>query len=75
MPYTNWLKKKGWNFSLIQLLNELCIPEKNAFGIVVNDENIYADVLVSNADIYFTYKNLLSHGNKAKKGFKTGAKQ
>ena len=30
-------------------------------GVVVNDENKLADVVVSNVDAYFTYKNLLGN--------------
>ncbi len=36
-------------------------------GVVVNNENILADVVVSNVDIYFTYKNLLQNILHAKK--------
>ena len=39
-------------------------------GVVVNDENIFAEVVVSNADVYFTYKNLLRDNIKAKKVLK-----
>ncbi len=38
-----------------------------ALGVVVNNENIMADVVVSNSDIYFTYKHLLNHDHKAKR--------
>lgn len=34
-------------------------------GVVVNNENIPADLVVSNADAYFTYKNLLADNRRA----------
>jgi phytoene desaturase len=36
-------------------------------GVVVNGENYYADCIVSNCDVYFTYKNLLNDKNAAAK--------
>lgn len=36
-------------------------------GVVVNDENMLADTVVSNGDVYFTYKNLLDNASQAKK--------
>jgi phytoene desaturase len=62
--------KKGVEFFFDTPVSRIVHTENNAFGVVVNDENIYADVLVSNADIYFTYKNLLNHTSKAKKVLK-----
>ena len=38
--------------------------------MVVNNEKIDADIVVSNADVYFTYKNLLTIIHKAKKVLK-----
>ncbi len=36
-------------------------------GVVANNENHYANVVVSNLDVYFTYKQLLNDGRKSKK--------
>lgn len=58
-------QKKGVEFFFNTPVKRIVHTENNAFGVVVNDENIYANVLVSNADVYFTYKNLLNHSSKA----------
>jgi len=34
--------------------------ENEVKGIVVNDENLFADIVVSNVDVYFTYLKLLN---------------
>ena len=39
-------------------------------GVVVNNSNISANVVVSNADVFFTYKNLLNNAYKAAKVLK-----
>lgn len=38
-----------------------------AAGVVVGDKNVYADIVVSNMDVYFTYQYLLGDEQKAKK--------
>lgn len=58
-------QKKGVQFYFNTPVQRIIHTESRAKGIVVNDENIYSDIVVSNADIYFTYKNLLNHSNKA----------
>ncbi len=62
--------KKGVQFHFDAAVQKIICPDNIATGIVVNDENIMADVVVSNSDIYFTYKNLLSNNIKAKKVLK-----
>jgi phytoene desaturase len=62
--------KKGVTFSFDTPVERIVHSENHALGVVVNHENIYADVVVSNADIYFTYKNLLNHSSKANKVLK-----
>ncbi len=39
-------------------------------GVVVNNENIEADIVVSNADVYFTYQQLLGDSYQSKKVLK-----
>ena len=63
-------KKKGVHFDFNQAVQQIIQHEGVVKGVVVNDENILADVVVSNADVYFTYKNLLADQNKAKKVLK-----
>lgn len=45
---------------------EKIITENNkATGLFVNGQALYADIIVSNTDIYFTYKQLLNDTHKA----------
>ena len=62
--------KKGVKFRFDVEVQKIICPDNVAIGIVVNNENIMADVVVSNSDVYFTYKNLLSNNIKAKKVLK-----
>ena len=59
--------KKGVKFHFGANVQNVICPAKTAKGIVVNNQNIYADVVVSNSDMYFTYKNLLNNESKANK--------
>ena len=59
--------KKGVQFHFNANVQSIICPENHAKGIVVNNENKYADVVVSNSDVYFTYKNLLNNEGKANK--------
>ena len=58
--------KKGVQFHFDVAVQKIICPDNIVTGIVVNNENIMADVVVSNSDVYFTYKNLLSNNIKAK---------
>ncbi len=58
-------QKKGVQFYFNTPVQRIIHTDKSTYGIVVKDENLYADIVVSNADIYFTYKNLLNNSNKA----------
>jgi phytoene desaturase len=62
--------KKGVQFYFNSPVQRIIHSENKAHGVVVNDENIYSDILVSNGDIYFTYKNLLNHTHKANRVLK-----
>ncbi len=59
--------KKGVNFYFNTPVQSIIENENKVMGIVANDENIFADVVVSNADVYFTYKHLLHNEHKATK--------
>jgi phytoene desaturase len=63
-------QKKGVQFYFNSPVQSIIHSEHQAYGVVVKDENLYADILVSNADIYFTYKNLLNHIFKANRVLK-----
>lgn len=57
--------KKGAQFHFNQPVDHIIHTEGTAKGVVVNNENIYADVVVSNADMYFTWKKLINRADKA----------
>ncbi len=59
--------KKGVQFNFNAPVQKIITNEGEVKGVVVNDENIYADIVVSNMDIYFTYKCLLNDEQKANK--------
>lgn len=59
--------KKGVQFHFDTPVQRIIHTEGIAKGVVVNEENFYADVVVSNADIYFTWKKLISRVDKAEK--------
>ncbi|MBK0383746.1 phytoene desaturase [Pedobacter sp. SD-b] len=49
----------GVKFYYNKRVDEIIIDEKKVKGIKIGDEKILADVVVSNMDVYFTYKRLL----------------
>lgn len=57
--------KKGVQFYFNANVQNIICPDNTAKGIVVNNKNVYADVVVSNSDVYYTYKNLLNNESKA----------
>lgn len=60
-------KNKGVKFNLDAPVQRIIHHEGMVKGVVVNNENVLADLVVSNSDVYFTYKNLLQNEIKAKK--------
>ena len=60
-------KKKGVEFHFGKPVQRIIHHEGKVKGIVVNDENVRADIVVSNGDIYFTYKNLLQNNHRVSK--------
>ena len=58
--------KKGVNFYFNQKVNKIVHENKIIKGIVTGDKKVDADILVSNGDVYYTYKNLLNHSSKSK---------
>ena len=59
--------KKGVKFEFNQTVEEIVIEKRNVVGIIVHESFIAADFVVSNGDVYFTYKNLLKNTNAANK--------
>lgn len=60
-------KNKGVQFHFDSPVQRIIHHEGKVRGIVVNQENILADIVVSNSDVYFTYENLLLKPARAKK--------
>ena len=63
-------KKLGVQFYFNQPVQRIIEHDGVVKGVVVKNVNILADVVVSNADVYFTYKNLLADTVKATKVLK-----
>jgi phytoene desaturase len=62
--------KKGVQFVFDTGVQRIIEHAGVARGIVVNEANIMADIVVSNCDAYFTYKNLLAKNEMAAKVLK-----
>jgi phytoene desaturase len=58
---------KGVEFYFNTAVQKIIYHEGSTRGIVANNKNIAADIVVSNIDVYFTYKQLLKDDDKAKK--------
>jgi phytoene desaturase len=63
----NLAVKKGVSFHFNSAVDRIMHHEGKVMGVVAEGKNIFADTVISNADIYFTYKSLLAHEPKAKK--------
>jgi len=61
---------KGVQFYFNTPVQRIIHHENAVRGVVVRGENIFADVVVSNVDVFFTYKNLLNNLHKAEKVLK-----
>ena len=59
--------KKGVRFFFNSPVQRIIQHKAVAKGVVVSNENIMAEVVISNVDVYFTYKNLLGNYSQAKK--------
>ncbi|NCU02750.1 MAG: phytoene desaturase [Chitinophagaceae bacterium] len=60
-------EKKGVRFHFNMPVQRIIHHAGTAKGIVVNNENVFADVVVSNADVYFTYQQLLNDAQQTRK--------
>lgn len=60
-------EKKGVEFHFNSPVERIIQHDGRAIGVVVNGENILSDIVVSNQDVYFSYKNLVRQEAKAKK--------
>ncbi len=59
--------KKGVKFHFNTAVERIIYGGNSVQGVVVEDNNIFADIVVSNADIYYTYRDLLCDKNTASK--------
>ncbi len=59
--------RKGVKFHFDAPVQRIIRAEQKVTGVVVNNKNIFADVVVSNMDVYFTYKHLLQDVDAAAK--------
>jgi len=58
--------KKGVQFHFNHSVEKIVHEEGTAKGIFTNGELVSADLIVSNGDVYYTYKNLLQNPSKIK---------
>jgi len=58
-------QKKGVVFNFNTPVERIIHPEGRVEGVVVNRKNKTADMVVSNADVYFTYRDLLNQQPRA----------
>ena len=62
--------KKGVKFHFDSPVQRIIHDNGNVSGVEVNEQIYSAKIIVSNADVYFTYKNLLANPLMAKKVLK-----
>ncbi len=62
--------KKGVKFHFDSPVKRIVHDNGNVSGVEVNEQVYSAKIIVSNADVYFTYKNLLANPSMAKKVLK-----
>jgi phytoene desaturase len=62
--------KKGVKFHFDSPVQRIIHDNGNVSGVEVNEQVYSAKIIVSNADVYFTYKNLLANPSMAKKVLK-----
>lgn len=60
-------KHKGVTFKFNKNVDSIIASNNVVKGIVVENENIFADYVISNGDVYFTYKHLLKNEISASK--------
>lgn len=58
--------KKGVKFHFNHSVEKIVHEQGTAKGIVTNGELVNGDLIVSNGDVYYTYKNLLQNSAKVK---------
>jgi len=59
--------KKGVKFHFNTPVKEISVVDQKVSGVIAGVNNVNADIVVSNMDVYFTYKHLLNNKKKAAK--------
>jgi phytoene desaturase len=59
--------KKNVQFFFNATVQKIITSNKKAKGITINNESVFANVIISNADVYFTYRDLLNDEQTAEK--------
>ncbi len=57
--------KKGVRFEFNKEVSEIVVKNNSVEGIIVEEEFISSDIVISNGDVYFTYKKLLHKETEA----------
>jgi len=57
----------GIQFEFNSTVEKIIVKDKRAVGVYVKNKEIYADVIVSNMDVQFTYKKLLANEKQPSK--------
>jgi phytoene desaturase len=60
-------EKKGVQFKFNAKVERIIEFQNEAKGVVVNGENLFGDLVISNADVYFTYLKMLNDERFAKR--------
>jgi phytoene desaturase len=63
-------QKKGVQFHFNAAVDRIIYHAGTARGVAIGDQNIKADIIVSNMDIYFTYQKLLNNPYRSRKVLK-----
>ncbi len=51
--------RQGVKLNFNQKVEEILVEKKQAIGVKINDKNLFFDKIVSNCDVFYTYKKLL----------------
>lgn len=57
----NLAKKKGVKFHFNSVVKEIMLENQSAIGIKINNDELLFDIIISNADVNFTFKKLLNN--------------
>ena len=64
-------RKKGVKFHFNSPVEEIAVSHKKVCGVVVSGQKVFADIVVSNGDVYHTYRHLLKNTSQSAQIAKT----